>query len=251
MAEDLDTGSLGALRAQDAELAHLLTLCMPAAARPAAQALFSLHLELARAHRVTSDTTIGTIRIRWWLDAVDNLYANKAPRQHPIVLSLASAVATHGLARGLIDAKIESHALDLDGLRPLIWAEASQLFASQRGNLFRLILQAQGIEHAQAHAAANHLGVAMGVWRAIPGIGTINDLPWLSEAPTEPNWLVQALTHLDEIDGFAKQATLPKWLRVYGQYLRAGLIAVANDRLPQAYAQQKSAAFGLWRRMLF
>lgn len=200
---------------------------------------------------VTSDTTIGTIRIRWWLDAVDNLYANKAPRQHPIVLSLASAVATHGLARGLIDAKIESHALDLDGLRPLIWAEASQLFASQRGNLFRLILQAQGIEHAQAHAAANHLGVAMGVWRAIPGIGTINDLPWLSEAPTEPNWLVQALTHLDEIDGFAKQATLPKWLRVYGQYLRAGLIAVANDRLPQAYAQQKSAAFGLWRRMLF
>ena len=251
MTEDLDTGSLGALRAQDAELAHLLTLCIPAAVRPATQALFSLHLELARAHRVTSDTTIGTIRVRWWLDAIDDVYAGKPPRKHPIVLSLASAVSTHGLARGLIDAKIESHALDLDGLRSLTWTEASQLFASQRGNLFRLILQTQGIEQTQIHAAANHLGVAMGVWRAIPGIGTLNDLPWLPQGPSEPDWLIQALTHLDEIDSLAQQATLPKWLRVYGQYLRSGLMAVAKDRLPQAYALQKGAAFGLWRRMLF
>ena len=96
MAEDLDTGSLGALRAQDAELAHFTNALHPGGGTPAAQALFSLHLELARAHRVTSDTTIGTIRIRWWLDALDDLYAEKAPRQHPIVLSLASAVSTHG-----------------------------------------------------------------------------------------------------------------------------------------------------------
>lgn len=251
MTEDLDTGSLSALRAQDAELAHLLSICIPAPARSATQALFSLHLELARAHRVTSDTTIGTIRVRWWLDAVEDLYVGKPPRKHPIVLALATAITIQGLARGLMDAKIESHALDLDGLRPLSWTEASQLFASQRGNLFRLILQAQGIEEPTAHTAANHLGIAMGVWRAVPGIGTLNELPWLAKAPTEPNWVVQALTHLDEIDRIAQRTSLPKWLRAYGQYLRSGLTAVANDRLPQAYAQQKGAAFGLWRRMLF
>lgn len=251
MSNQLETGSLSALRAQDPETAHILTLCIPGEyQRDDALVLLSLHGELARAHRVTSDISLGTIRIRWWLDAIDDIYRQEPPRQHPIVVALKEICQRHNLDRQLLEAKIESHSVDLEGLRQMSWSQASQVFTSQRGNLWRLLLQTQGIEQTAIHIAANHLGVAFGVWRAIPGLGTLDDIPWLQGAQIDdgdPDWVIQAITHLDEVDAIGQ---VPKWMRILSRYLRSGLMNVARNQLNKAYAQQKTAAFGLWRRTL-
>ena len=244
-----DTGSLAALEAEDALLALWLKVAVPKVHQDAVLALLSLHLELARAHRIAREPNIGLIRLKWWQEAVEELYRGDRPRQHPVVLALGETVKGR-VAPGLLSAMIESHQIDWDQTPSggYDWHTAVSGFAGQWGNLFRAVLSVAGQDDSAAHAAANHLGVAFAVVRSVPGMGTANDLPRFSNAKDEPNWLVQALTHLDQ----AKEtAGLWKPLGALEPLLRAQLMALTQDKLPRAVGLARAAAPGLWWRARF
>lgn len=99
------------------------------AARADVVALYAFDHELARAAKAASNALIAEIRLTWWREAVDEIFAGAPARGHPAARALALAVARHGLPRGPLDAMIEARLGALDGASltletAIAWADA-------------------------------------------------------------------------------------------------------------------------------
>lgn len=84
----------------------LATLFAPRHARSALWAVYAFALEIARA-RDQREEIAREIRLQWWRDAVESIYAGRTP-ETPTVRALAEAIAAHELARDKLEALIEA-----------------------------------------------------------------------------------------------------------------------------------------------
>ncbi len=92
------------------------------AARADVVAIYAFDQELERAGRLTSTPLLAEIRLTWWREVLDEIYAGFAVRRHPAALSLAESVRRRGHPRGLLEAMIDAR---IDPLTdPLAWADA-------------------------------------------------------------------------------------------------------------------------------
>jgi phytoene synthase len=108
-----------------------------AAARADVVALYAYDHELARARKVASNALMAEIRLTWWREALDEIFAVRPVRRHPVAEALAAAVRRHDLTRGpleaMIDAQLEAlEAPPLDEAAAVAWADGVQ------GSLARL-----------------------------------------------------------------------------------------------------------------
>jgi phytoene synthase len=99
------------------------------AARADVAALYLYDHELARARRAASTPLLAEIRLTWWREALDEIYAEGAPRRHPVAQALAGAVRRHGLPRASLEAVIDGQiaALEVaafDTAAAVAWADA-------------------------------------------------------------------------------------------------------------------------------
>ncbi|HEY9218896.1 MAG TPA: squalene/phytoene synthase family protein, partial [Phenylobacterium sp.] len=62
------------------------------AARADVIAVYAFDHELARAPRVASEPLLGEIRLTWWSEVLDEIFAGGAVRHHPGAQALANAV---------------------------------------------------------------------------------------------------------------------------------------------------------------
>jgi phytoene synthase len=85
-------------------------------------ALYAYDHELARAPKVTSNALLGEIRLTWWREALDEVFAGGPVRRHPTAQALAEAVGRHGLPREPLEAMIDARYRELDPT-PLTEAE--------------------------------------------------------------------------------------------------------------------------------
>jgi len=107
------------------------------AARADVLALYAYDHELVRARRVASTPLLAEIRLTWWREALDEIFAGGAVRRHPIAEALAATVRRHDLPRAPLEAMIEGQleALETpmsDEAAALAWADAVE------GSLARL-----------------------------------------------------------------------------------------------------------------
>jgi 15-cis-phytoene synthase len=92
-------------------------------------ALYAFDHQLARAKRVASNPLIAEIRLAWWREAVDEIWADRSVRDHPVAQALGMARRRHDLPRqpleAMIDGRIdvlERSSLDLP--QALAWSDA-------------------------------------------------------------------------------------------------------------------------------
>ena len=85
-------------------------------------AIYAFDHELDRAGRVTSTPLLAEIRLTWWREALDEIYAGLAVRRHPVAQSLAQAIRRRGHARERLDAMIDARIDPLND--PVVWADA-------------------------------------------------------------------------------------------------------------------------------
>ncbi len=69
----------------------------PRVARPGLMALYAFNLEIARAPWVASDPLLAQIRLQWWRDALDEIFAGASPRRHQVIAPLSDAIRASGL----------------------------------------------------------------------------------------------------------------------------------------------------------
>jgi phytoene synthase len=121
-------------------------------ARADVVSLYAFDHELARANAATSTALMAQIRLSWWREGVDAIYAGGPVRRHPTLEALATTIRSRGLTRDHFEAMIETRlgAAGMSRFAPgdaLAWARGAQ------GALAQLSAQILG-GPAQAELAA-------------------------------------------------------------------------------------------------
>lgn len=115
---------------------YLTALLAPRRERDALLTLLAFCTELARAHVVAREPMLAAIRLTWWREAVEEIYAKRPVRQHPLVVALAEAIATHALPQAAFAALIQVHFQDLE---PVPCADEAALIAYCRATTLPLL----------------------------------------------------------------------------------------------------------------
>jgi phytoene synthase len=95
-------------------------------------AVYAFDGELARAPRVASSALMGEIRLTWWREALDEIFAGRRVRGHPVAQALAEAVRRRDLPREPLGAMIDARYRELDA-RPFGHADALKLAEGTAG----------------------------------------------------------------------------------------------------------------------
>ncbi|HEY3812923.1 MAG TPA: squalene/phytoene synthase family protein [Caulobacteraceae bacterium] len=85
-----------------------------AQARADVVALYAFDHALSRIAHAVTQPMLGDIRLAWWREAVEEAFAGKPPRAHPVVEALSAAITRRGLAIGPFETLIEARERDLD-----------------------------------------------------------------------------------------------------------------------------------------
>jgi phytoene synthase len=157
-----DDYCLDLVRAGDKDR-YLSSLFAPDHLRPRLLALYAFNIEIARIRETVSEAMLGEIKLKWWHDAIEGLYAG-TPAGHPVTEALAPAVAEAGLPKHAFINMIAARQFDLyDDPMPSLVALEGYLgeTSSMLIQLAAMILKPSA---AQALADVSGLaGVAMGI----------------------------------------------------------------------------------------
>lgn len=171
MAVDQSDYCLAQVRQGDRDR-YLTLLFSPAAARGHLAALAAFNLELARARDQVSESLLGLIRLQWWREAIEEIRAGGAVRQHQVALALAEASRQRGLDSALMIAMIEARESELEDAGPPSQAVFEARSDATAGNLLLLSLQAIGLDTSapDLRDAARQIGrayAAAGIARSV------------------------------------------------------------------------------------
>jgi phytoene/squalene synthetase len=191
----------------------------PPAAQPGLMALYAFNLEIARAPWVASEAMVAEIRLRWWLDALAEIYEGRKPRRHEVVEPLAAAIHAGDLPRRLFEEAIAARTADVEA-RPHADRAALELYVDHTaGHLMELAARHLGAEGAALPVVrdfARGAGIAA-LLRALPelrargrdplppGVGA-DDLARDGLAAIE-----RARSHRARVPGAARPALLAGW----------------------------------------
>jgi phytoene synthase len=144
----------------------------PPQAREHLFALYAFNIEIAKTGEVVSEPLIGQMRLQWWRDTLDRLYAGMDVA-HVVARPLGTAISAYGLVRAHFDRLIEARETDLDKIPP---ADLPALLSYADGTgapLVALALQivSGGVTTSAEIEAAHFAGSAWaltGLLRAVP-----------------------------------------------------------------------------------
>jgi phytoene synthase len=124
-------------------------------------ALYALNRELAHVAEAVREPLMGEIRLTWWREAIDELFAGRPARGHPVIQALALAIPRRGLAQAPFEAMIEARFSDFEPAAPADAAAAEAYVDATAGALMALAVAALGGGEALAvRPAAQAWGLA-------------------------------------------------------------------------------------------
>ena len=145
-------------------------LFAPADRREALFALYAFNSEIARIRESVSEPLLGEMRLQWWRDALEMIYAG-GDRAHPVFRGLAAAIHAHKLTRAPFDRLIDARAADLVNGPPDTLATLEAYAAGTASTLIESALEVLGARSEAAKQAAYHAGIGWaltGLLRAVP-----------------------------------------------------------------------------------
>jgi phytoene synthase len=160
---------------------RLAALFAPAETRDALLALYAFNHEIARIPESVSEPLIGEMRLTWWREAIEALYADPPkPRRHDVLEALAPLAGPLPQAEML--ALIESRRDDLEAAGPDTLAAVEAQVGARAGGLMRLALRlaAPGADIELAEPAGRAWGL-VGLLRAFPQGHARSRPPFLPE----------------------------------------------------------------------
>lgn len=211
---------------------YLSTFFAPDDRRPHLLALYAFNAEVLKVRDTVSEPHLGMIRLQWWRDTIESIFAGNEAPTHPVAAALAQAIAAGGLPKAALLDLVTAHEFDLfhDRMPGLTELEA------YLGEAYsRLIMMAAMIldrdQAPKASECAGLAGVAQGL-ALVLGDPAHRD-PFLPDGMTVAeavghagNRLAQAMTLLPGLPKAVLPAFLP--MSLTGLYLKR--IAAAPDR---------------------
>ncbi len=138
----------------------LAALAAPADLRADLMVLYAFNGEVARVREAVSEQVLGLIRLQWWREAIDEIFAG-TPRRHAVVTPLAELVRRRGLSQAPFLRLIAARERDLDADPPHTIADLEAYAAATSGSLVELALEICGVGlRPRETALARHVGTA-------------------------------------------------------------------------------------------
>ena len=106
----------------------------PVGSREALFALIAFNHEVARIPEAVSEPMLGRIRLQWWREVVEAVYAGAPARRHEVAVPLADAIRACSLDRALLDRLLDARESDLEAEGPPDLA-ALERYAAATGGL--------------------------------------------------------------------------------------------------------------------
>lgn len=122
---------------------YLTALLLPADARSDVLALYAFSLEVARTREIVSEPILGQIRLQWWRETLEGIYA-ETPREHPVVEALATACQRNQLDRGALEALVNAREADMEDTPPSDLAALETYGRETSGQLSELVMRVLG-----------------------------------------------------------------------------------------------------------
>jgi len=144
------------LRAADYDR-WLTTLFAHPADRPALVALYAFNHEAAKTRERVSEPMAGEIRLQWWRETIEGLYAG-AVRRHPVAEALAPVVRERALPQAELLEILAARDADLYDDSTKSFDELLAYADGSAGALAVLAMRVCGAQAADALAAARLLG---------------------------------------------------------------------------------------------
>ncbi len=133
-------------------------------------ALYAFNLEIARIRAQVSEPLLGEIRLQWWREGIEAVYAGGAVRAHPVLQPLAQAIRECDLPRQPFDAIMDAHAAALVPAPPASMAELEKMVDATAGGVARLAARITGGE-MDSDSAILHVARAWGLTGLLRNIG--------------------------------------------------------------------------------
>jgi phytoene synthase len=147
-------------------------LFAPAAAREALFALYAFNLEVARIRERVREPLLGEMRLTWWQETIERLYAGGTPPTQPVAAALAAAVHQHKLSRLPFERLLEARRADMSDAAPADLVRLTAYAGATAGSLSILALEVLGTAGSRPTVeAAEQVSVAWaltGLLRAVP-----------------------------------------------------------------------------------
>ncbi|MGM0421814.1 MAG: phytoene/squalene synthase family protein [Pseudomonadota bacterium] len=147
----------------------LTSLFAPAKEREALFALYAFNHEIAKTRELISETVMGLIRLTWWREAIEEIYAGKPARAHEVVEPLAKAIRDYDLPQDKFEALIYGREFDLEDVLPSNMTglqNYAQFTAMPLTELANMILSGQ--PHSDMAAPVAQIIALTGILRAVP-----------------------------------------------------------------------------------
>lgn len=142
----------------------------PSAAREHLFALYAFNIELAKVSEIVSEPLIGQMRLQWWRDTLDRLYAGQVVA-HGVARPLGEAIAAARIDRAAFDPLIDAREFDLDREPPKDFAALHAYAEGTGAPLLSIALRIAGAVGPQADEVARLAGAGWaltGLLRAVP-----------------------------------------------------------------------------------
>jgi phytoene synthase len=137
---------------------YLASLFAPDDKRGPLLALYAFSAEIERIPRLVSEPHPGMIRLQWWRDTIESLYAGGTGGGHPVAEALAGAISCGGLPKQALLDLVTAHEFDLfsDQMPDLTALEA--YLGETRSRL--MLMAAMILDPAAAPRASEAAGLA-------------------------------------------------------------------------------------------
>ncbi len=140
---------------------YLAALFAPGAARAGLVALYAFNYETAKIAESVRNAMAGQIRLQWWREAIEEIYAGR-PGRTELLKQLAVAIAAHRLPQSLFESMLEARELDLEQ-SPFPDARKLESYCdASSGNLVRLAARILGADD-RLDGAAGEAGTAYAI----------------------------------------------------------------------------------------
>jgi len=96
----------------------LMVMLMPPEFREDLLVLFAFYHEIAKTREVVSETTLGQIRLKWWQEAIKEIYDSGVALEHEILQALAGVIDRRGLSYDYFETLIFAREFDLEDVLP-------------------------------------------------------------------------------------------------------------------------------------
>lgn len=168
MTEPVDPYCADLVRKYDSDR-YLLAMLASGPSRAGLLAVYAFNVEIVKIRESVSETMLGAIRLQWWRDAIDALYAGRG-HDHAVIRPLGDAIERHGLSQALFHRLIDGRSADLDNAPPATLDSLVAYADATSTPLIQLALEVMG-QGKDMTPQASDTGIAWaltGIVRAIP-----------------------------------------------------------------------------------